>query len=165
VIFFKENNISWKESQNSNRKLKSRQNWDKLGGCHACWTKNTQWAHLNFKHRCARIERISCSSRNKNFQQGGEHLAWRYLDSFVKERYVNYSKHISKPALSGSHLSPYLTYGISMRMIYQYTNQHYENSKNKRAILNFVWLHWHCHFIQKFEECRMEFEKKLCMMC
>jgi deoxyribodipyrimidine photo-lyase len=47
-----------------------------------------------------------------------------------------------------------------MRMIYQYTNQHYENSKNKRAILNFVSrLHWHCHFIQKFEdECRMEFE-------
>jgi deoxyribodipyrimidine photo-lyase len=25
------------------------------------------------------------TSRNKNFQQGGEHLAWRYLDSFVKE--------------------------------------------------------------------------------
>jgi deoxyribodipyrimidine photo-lyase len=24
------------------------------------------------------------TSRNKNFQQGGEHLAWRYLDSFVK---------------------------------------------------------------------------------
>jgi deoxyribodipyrimidine photo-lyase len=68
-------------------------------------------------------------NRNKNFQQG-EHLAWRYLDSFVKERYVNYSKHISKPALSRkgcSRLSPYLTYGnISMRMIYQYTNQ---NSK------------------------------------
>jgi deoxyribodipyrimidine photo-lyase len=47
-----------------------------------------------------------------------------------------------------------------MRMIYQYTNQHYETSKNKRAILNFVSrLHWHCHFIQKFEdECSMEFE-------
>jgi deoxyribodipyrimidine photo-lyase len=43
-------------------------------------------------------------------------------------------------------------------LIYQYTNQHYENSKNKRAILNFVSrLHW--YFIQKFEdECRMEFE-------
>jgi deoxyribodipyrimidine photo-lyase len=43
------------------------------------------------------------NSRNierKKFSAGGEHLAWRYLDSFVKERYVNYSKHISKPALS-----------------------------------------------------------------
>jgi deoxyribodipyrimidine photo-lyase len=67
-------------------------------------------------------------SKQKKFSAGGEHLAWRYLDSFVKERYVNYSKHISKPALSRkgcSRLSPYLTYGnISMRMIYQYTNQH-----------------------------------------
>jgi deoxyribodipyrimidine photo-lyase len=58
-------------------------------------------------------------------------------------------------------MSPYLAYGnISMRMVYQYTNQFYESSKNKRAILNFVSrLHWHCHFMQKFEdECRMEFE-------
>jgi len=37
---------------------------------------------------------------NKNFQPGGESLAWKYLDGFLKERYVNYSKHISKPALS-----------------------------------------------------------------
>jgi deoxyribodipyrimidine photo-lyase len=104
------------------------------------------------------------TTRNKNLQQGGEYWAWRYLDSFVKERHVNYSKHISKPNLSRtgcSRLSPYLTYGnISMRMVYQYTNQHYEASKNKRAMLNFVSrLHWHCHFMQKFEdECRMEFE-------
>jgi len=38
--------------------------------------------------------------------------------------------------------------------------QHYENSINKRALSNFISrLHWHCHFMQKFEdECRMEFE-------
>jgi deoxyribodipyrimidine photo-lyase len=101
---------------------------------------------------------------DKSFQMGGETFAWKYLNNFLKERYVNYSKHISKPALSRkgcSRISPYLSYGnISMRMIYQYTNQHYEASKNKRAILNFVSrLHWHCHFIQKFEdECSMEFE-------
>jgi deoxyribodipyrimidine photo-lyase len=100
----------------------------------------------------------------KNFQQGGEYWAWRYLDSFIKERSVNYSKHISKPLLSRkgcSRLSPYLAYGnISMRMVYQYTNQHYQNSENKRAVSNFISrLHWHCHFMQKFEdECRMEFE-------
>jgi deoxyribodipyrimidine photo-lyase len=47
-----------------------------------------------------------------------------------------------------------------MRMVYQYTRQHYETSSNKRALSNFISrLHWHCHFIQKFEdECRMEFE-------
>ena len=37
---------------------------------------------------------------NKNFQKGGETFAWRYLDSFLKGRYFNYSKHISKPELS-----------------------------------------------------------------
>jgi deoxyribodipyrimidine photo-lyase len=38
--------------------------------------------------------------------------------------------------------------------------QHYKTAKNKRALRNFISrLHWHCHFIQKFEdECRMEFE-------
>jgi deoxyribodipyrimidine photo-lyase len=47
-----------------------------------------------------------------------------------------------------------------MRMVYQYTKQHYNNSSNKRALLNFISrLHWHCHFMQKFEdECRYEYE-------
>jgi deoxyribodipyrimidine photo-lyase len=173
--FFKENNISWKESQMHGviRKLKSRQNWDKRWeDVMRAEPKILNESYLNLIKLDEDVLGVlkgkelpeTITSRNKNFQQGGEHLAWRYLDSFVKERYVNYSKHISKPALSRkgcSRLSPYLTYGnISMRMIYQYTNQHYENSKNKRAILNFVSrLHWHCHFIQKFEdECRMEFE-------
>jgi deoxyribodipyrimidine photo-lyase len=45
-------------------------------------------------------------------------------------------------------------------MVYQYTQQHYEKAANKRALHNFISrLHWHCHFIQKFEdECRYEFE-------
>ncbi len=174
-LFFQENKIEWKESQMHGviRKLKSRKDWDKK------WEnvmrdipkiieiKNLNIENLNLAfYNNLKGETISekITTRNKNFQQGGENFAWRYLDSFVKERYVNYSKHISKPSLSRkgcSRLSPYLTYGnISMRMVYQYTNQHYEASKNKRAILNFVSrLHWHCHFIQKFEdECEMEFE-------
>ena len=173
--FFQKNNISWKEFQMHGviRKLKSRQHWDKR------WEAVMRGEIKNLKIEDLKIERLEdiiynrlkgetlseeITTPNKNFQQGGETLAWRYLDSFVKERYVNYSKHISKPALSRkgcSRLSPYLAYGnISMRMVYQYTNQFYETSKNKRAILNFVSrLHWHCHFMQKFEdECRMEFE-------
>ena len=173
--FFQKNNILWKESQMHGviRRLKSRQHWDKRWeDVMRAEPKIINEADLKLIqledafYDSVRGENLpECvTNRNKDFQQGGEHLAWRYLDSFVKERYVNYSKHISKPALSRkgcSRLSPYLAYGnISMRMIYQYTNQHYENSKNKRAILNFVSrLHWHCHFIQKFEdECRMEFE-------
>ena len=173
--FFNENKITWKEFQMHGviRKLKSRQNWDKRWEDVMRATpkivklKDLQFEKLeddlynNFKGEELSDE---ITIPNKNFQQGGENLAWRYLDSFVKERHVNYSKFISKPALSRkgcSRLSPYLTYGnISMRAVYQYTNQFYEGSKNKRAMLNFVSrLHWHCHFIQKFEdECRMEFE-------
>jgi deoxyribodipyrimidine photo-lyase len=173
--FFQKNDIHWKEFQMHGviRKLKSRLDWDKR------WEQVMRDTPKIIKESELKTIELdvefyesikgnslpeTITTLNKNFQQGGEYWAWRYLDSFVKERYVNYSKHISKPALSRkgcSRLSPYLTYGnISMRMIYQYTNQHYENSKNKRAILNFVSrLHWHCHFIQKFEdECTMEFE-------
>ena len=174
-VFFRKHKVAWKEFQMHGviRKLKSRKDWDK------------RWENVMRDHpkmiTIAALDLVNLdpnfyenlkgapllpeiTTPNKNFQQGGENFAWRYLDSFVKERYVNYSKHISKPALSRkgcSRLSPYLAYGnISMRAIYQYTNEHYEASKNKRAILNFVSrLHWHCHFIQKFEdECEMEFE-------
>ena len=173
--FFDAHNICWNQSQMHGviRKLKSRSNWDKR------WEQVMRDVPKMIDLNSLKVESlipdfyeklkgnelpIEITTRNKNFQQGGEYWAWRYLDSFVKERHVNYSKHISKPNLSRtgcSRLSPYLTYGnISMRMVYQYTNQHYETSKNKRALLNFVSrLHWHCHFIQKFEdECRMEFE-------
>ena len=173
--FCKTNTIEWKEFQLHGviRKLKSRKNWQ------ASWHKKMtetpkfvqedNWDILkltdevyNFLKGDPLPEVIT--TPNKNFQKGGESLAWRYLDSFIKERSVNYSKHISKPALSRkgcSRLSPYLAYGnISMRMVYQYTMQHYDQSSNKRALANFISrLHWHCHFIQKFEdECRMEFE-------
>lgn len=172
--FFDDNTIHWKQSQLHGviRKLKSRKDWDKR------WENvmraepkmicinelKTETLETNFYTRLkGNPLPKDITASHKNFQQGGEYWAWRYLDSFVKERHVNYSKHISKPNLSRkgcSRLSPYLAYGnISMRMVYQYTNQFYESSTNKRAMLNFVSrLHWHCHFIQKFEdECQMEF--------
>ncbi len=173
--FFDKNKIVWQEFQTNGvvRKLKSRSQWDEK------WhqTMNSEpkpvpiekGAFLtlnNSIYNALKGEDLPAviTIRNTNFQQGGEYWAWRYLDSFIKERYVNYSKHISKPNLSRkgcSRLSPYLAYGnISMRMVYQYTMQHYNQSENKRALSNFISrLHWHCHFIQKFEsECRMEFE-------
>ena len=172
--YFTENAIEWKEFQLHGviRKLKSRKDWDKrwenvmrdtlkIIDLNSLKTENLD-SDLYAQLKGASLDK-EITTRNKNFQQGGEYWAWRYLDSFVKERYINYSKHISKPNLSRkgcSRLSPYLTYGnISMRMIYQYTNQFYEKASNKRAMLNFVSrLHWHCHFMQKFEdECRMEF--------
>ncbi len=174
-LFFAKHTISWKQYQLNGvvRKLSNRKNWQSL------WqAKMTEVVKLVDENNW-NIELLNdelyeqlkgnalskeITTPNKNFQQGGENVAWRYLDSFVKERHVNYSKHISKPALSRtscSRLSPYLAYGnISMRMVYQFTMQHYAQSPNKKSLSNFISrLHWHCHFMQKFEdECTMEFE-------
>jgi deoxyribodipyrimidine photo-lyase len=174
-VLFKSQNISWNEYQNNGivRRLKSRKHWEKLW--HTQMTSepkiiNTQhWNVINLDstiHDTIKGESLDpeITSRNKNFQEGGEYWAWRYLENFIKERHINYSKHISKPLLSRKsccRLSPYLAYGnISMRMVYQFTMKHYNTSTNKRALSNFISrLHWHCHFIQKFEdECRYEFE-------
>ena len=173
--FCKQNNINWKEYQLHGviRKLKSRKDWEQRWKTKMMeqpkMVSEDSWNFIDLDSTFYNLIKgndlpKSITTRNPNFQQGGESLAWRYIDSFVKARHVNYSKHISKPLLSRkgcSRLSPYLTYGnISMRMVYQYTMQHYSGSPNKRAISNFISrLHWHCHFMQKFEdECRMEFE-------
>ena len=173
--FCREHAIEWKEYQNNGviRKLASRKNWEQR------WKQKMQETPRIIDEHKLNLFSLEDSfyqsvkgpaldkaitTPNEHFQPGGETYAWKYLQSFLKERYVNYSKHISKPALSRkgcSRLSPYLTYGnISMRMVYQFTMQHYAEASNKRALSNFISrLHWHCHFIQKFEdECRMEFE-------
>jgi deoxyribodipyrimidine photo-lyase len=167
--------VDWKEYQQNGvvRKLKSRKDWEQR------WKQKMSlppkivdeknWNFLlfdnNFYNAIKGPElKSEIITPNTHFQPGGEINAWKYLNSFLNERYINYSKHISKPELSRkgcSRLSPYLSYGnISMRMVYQYTMQHYSKAINKRALLNFISrLHWHCHFIQKFEdECSMEFE-------
>ncbi len=173
--FFREKNILWREFQHNGviRRLKSRQNWS------SNWEKtmselpkNVSAKHWNlvtlpealYSKLKGEALASDITTSHPNFQKGGEYWAWRYLEDFLKNRYFNYSKHISKPELSRkgcSRLSPYLAYGnISMRMVYQYTLQQYDKLNNKRALDNFISrLHWHCHFIQKFEdECIMEFE-------
>ncbi len=167
--------INWKEYQHNGviRKLKSRKDWEQRWKHHMEETPKLiddhQWYFLTLDegfYQAIKGPELSdaISTKNKAFQPGGETNAWKYLQSFLKERYVNYSKHISKPLYSRkgcSRISPYLSYGnISMRMVYQFTMQHYVLATNKRALSNFISrLHWHCHFMQKFEdECRMEFE-------
>jgi len=173
--FCLDNTIEWNEYQHNGvvRKLKSRKEWEKL------WKQKMEespkliaenpWNFLVLNpayYQAIKGPELDAdiTTNNKSFQTGGESYAWKYLQSFLKDRYTNYSKHISKPALSRkgcSRISPYLSYGnISMRMVYQFTMQHYTKATNKRDLSNFVSrLHWHCHFMQKFEdECRMEFE-------
>ena len=173
--WFVKHNISWKESRTGGvvRRLKSREKWDAL------WKETMlspviktdltqiQWFDLeDTEYQQIKGEELpqEIKKTNPNFQMGGTSMGVRYLKSFLSERYVNYSRHISKPLLSRkgcSRISPYLTYGnLSMRMVYQATLNVYQTSNNKRALANFISrLHWQSHFMQKFEdECRMEFE-------
>ena len=99
-----------------------------------------------------------------SFQPPGEQNAQKYLTSFLEERGLNYSKHISKPLLSRkscARLSPYLAWGnISIRQVYQQTRLRLQKEGPKRPFENFLSrIQWHCHFIQKFEmDCSYENE-------
>ncbi len=167
--------IAWVQYQLNGvvRKLKSRRNWEQLW--QATMLKPiklivpNKYAFITLEHHVYNILKgaplaTDITTNHTQFQAGGEDMGWRYLKSFIASRYVQYNKHISKPELSRSscsRLSPYLAYGcLSMRLVYQYTMQHYEQAYSKRALSNFVSrLHWHCHFMQKYEdECRMEYE-------
>ncbi|MBA4693771.1 MAG: deoxyribodipyrimidine photo-lyase [Congregibacter sp.] len=113
----------------------------------------------------ARTERIERWQRhNAGFQRGGSAAGNEVLQSFLTERGHGYQRHISKPATSRVHcsrLSPYLAWGnLSLRQAYQALKKRQHQGDWTRALAAFESrLHWHCHFIQKFEmECRMEFE-------
>jgi len=101
---------------------------------------------------------------SSDMQVGGSTQAQQVLNSFLNNRGWGYQKFISKPEQSRTHcsrLSPYLAWGnLSIRQAYQALMQHENRQGWGRAMSAFESrLHWHCHFIQKFEmECRMEFE-------
>lgn len=95
-------------------------------------------------------------------QRGGRREAERWLNSFFDHRARRYRSAISSPEASREHcsrLSPYLAWGnLSLREVYQKTLEHWHQPGLRRALVAFCSrLHWHCHFIQKFEsECEME---------
>ena len=95
-------------------------------------------------------------TQDSAFQQGGETVAQFTLDSFLNERAQHYSAGISSPSKSRkfcSRLSPYLAWGnLSLAQVYQRTKYAPHPSDWERPLRAFrSRLHWHCHFIQKFE--------------
>lgn len=98
------------------------------------------------------------------FQPGGERRAEQVLRRFLGARGTRYALDMSKPEASRrscSRLSPYLAWGnLSIRQVYQALGEARDRGGPTRALRAFESrLHWHCHFIQKFEmECRMEHE-------
>lgn len=98
-------------------------------------------------------------------QPGGEKRAWQVLKDFFSSRGQYYHQHISKPEYARracSRLSPYLAWGnISIKQVYQSVQLEKQAKKALPTSQRKQWsralsaltsrLHWHCHFIQKFE--------------
>jgi deoxyribodipyrimidine photo-lyase len=162
--------INWSESQRDGvlRGIKNRSDW------------NQQW-HITM-HQSVIENQYSYSNQSKmehpfsipvalqkklidypdHYHAAGEKNAWKYIESFTASRGFKYHKHISKPSQSRkscSRLSPFLAWGnLSIKQAFQFIGTHPNGGKNSNAFSAMLTrLHWHCHFIQKFEvECSYE---------
>jgi len=167
AIYFKSQNISWIECQSNAviRGLQDRKTWDRA------WARfmrdqiikiNTD--HLNMISVDFGGVNIPSFERDSNFQKGGVTEAQATLDDFFSIRGQDYYKFISKPHKSRSscsRMSAYIAYGnISIRQIYQKILENWNRAGWRRSMAALSSrIHWHCHFIQKFEsECRIENE-------
>jgi len=170
TLFCKQHGIVWQESQRDGilRGIKNRDAWNKQwhGFMHTPLIKNrysiSKQKVLN--HPFSFPEKLENQLKEypKQYQPAGEQNAWRYIKSFTAKRGFNYQKHISKPTdsrTSCSRLSPYLAWGnMSIKQAFQFIGTHPNGTKNSNAFSAMLTrLHWHCHFIQKFEvECSYE---------
>ncbi|MEC4089321.1 deoxyribodipyrimidine photo-lyase [Pseudoalteromonas rubra] len=163
--------INWVESRCGAvlRGLRQRQNWDKR------WQKTmrercadpdlSQVNWFSTDTTCAQLSDIQqrFNAPPGTFQPGGETQAHRILAEFYQGRGKGYAYSLSSPLLSQhacSRMSAYLAWGnISLRQVYQSVLAHWQMVGWRRTLVAFSSrLHWHCHFIQKFEsECDMEF--------
>lgn len=162
--FCKNHNIKWIESQRDGifRGIKNRTLWNKKWHTkmHEPVIQN-RYSTSNqktFEHPFSLPEELKTQllAYPKQYQPAGEKNAWRYLRSFTEKRGFNYQKSISKPTesrMSCSRLSPYLAWGnISIKQAFQFIGTHPNGTKNSNAFSAMLTrLHWHCHFIQKFE--------------
>ena len=164
--FCQKHSIDWKETPYAGviRGIKKRNNWPKhwYGSMSLSQVdpdlKALKSVTLDGELLNVQLDQIPSSIQEPDayFQIGGETRAHQYLDSFMNDRFVNYNKHISKPALSRkscSRLSPYLAWGnLSMKQVYQAALETKKHAKPKMPLTSFMSrLRWHCHFIQKFE--------------
>ena len=162
--------VGWQEFQRDAiiRGIQNRNGWDKAWKQHifSPQIKNSyserdaiNWSH-NFK--IPKSLKADLEDYPSSFQPPGEDNAWKYLNSFVKDRGRNYAYHISSPSKSRTscgRISPYLAWGnLSIKQAYQFVKYHENYKEYKFSFDGFLTrLKWHCHFIQKFEvECDYE---------
>ena len=170
AFFFIKHHIIWKQYQRDGilRGIKNRDDWNRKwhATMHSPIVQNrytlSKEVMLSHPFLLPNALEIKLKEYPKTYQPAGEYNAWRYLKSFVTKRGFNYQKHISKPTESRSgcsRLSPYLAWGnMSIKQAFQFVGTHPNGTKNSRAFSAMLTrLHWHCHFIQKFEvECSYE---------
>ena len=170
--FCKKNSISWTEFQRDGilRGIKNRKNWNKNWHIemHKKIIENNyeKQEKINFKSKFLLPKSIENKLKliNESFQPAGESVAWKYLNSFKNGRFKRYAFDISKPEksrISCSRLSPYISWGnLNIRLIYRHLIELKKKNENLRSINAVISrLHWHCHFIQKFEvDCTYETE-------
>ena len=162
---FKNNGTCWQEYQRDGivRGIKNRKNWDAqwYSFMNSPLIENTfrRQATLKWSHGFKIPKAINGQliKYPDQFQKAGPIYAEKYLNDFLNNRINNYRRGISKPAMSRrscSRLSPFLAWGnLSIRQVVRYTSDYKAmttaDKKNYNAFL--TRLHWHCHFIQKFE--------------
>ncbi|NVK25625.1 MAG: deoxyribodipyrimidine photo-lyase [Gammaproteobacteria bacterium] len=171
------NQVSWSESPYAAviRGKPNRDGWDHhwqtvmRADTANCDLNSINWLELNQKDTLtteSHINQFLSDSNSKlhgEFQAGGELQAWQVLNSFFENRGKAYAFKLSSPQYSQLHcsrLSPYLAWGnISLRQVYKTLLAHWNQTGWRKSLVAFSSrLHWHCHFIQKFEsESDMEF--------
>jgi deoxyribodipyrimidine photo-lyase len=164
--FCRNNLINWQENINNGvqRGLKDREEWMTLCNLYFDQEPLSFFPEENQLLSIKKIEVIEENFRVTNletdlnlpFQKGGRTTGLKYLNSFFKERYINYMFQISKPELARtgcSRISPYLAWGnLSIREVYRSAYQLKKTLKNKKSLEAFMSrLRWQSHFIQKFE--------------
>ena len=164
------NEIIWKEFQQNGviRGLENRRNWAKLWNVFMSepiiLNKFSKKNKIEIIHPFELPKKTEIIIKNYSnlFQPAGEKNAFLYLNSFLQNRGKNYQRNISKPTesrTSCSRISPFISWGnLSIRQVFQYINRHPNTKNHKKAFSAMLTrLHWHCHFIQKFEmECKYE---------
>lgn len=171
--FFCEQDLDWVEQPFGAvmRGAINRQSWESnwearmRANCADTVLENTPFVHRDEIEAMDQSNRVPQAWQEPNplFQEGGEKRAWYTLHHFYQDRGKKYAQHLSSPSLSRqacSRLSPYLAWGnISLRQVYQFTLNNWQKPGWRRTLSAFASrLHWHCHFVQKFEsESDMQF--------
>ena len=158
------NSVNWVDCTQHYNINTACKNLDELGlfDCHITSQTGT---HCSEKSNYYRQDVLDKLKKLNKMQPGGERRAWQVLKDFFDARGQYYHQHISKPEYARracSRLSPYLAWGnLSIKQVYQ-SVQHQKQTKKllpnsdrsqwSRALSALTSrLHWHCHFIQKFE--------------